>query len=246
MEDQYYEQKYLKYKKKYLYLKKEIGGGNSNTDQMFSAAAMGLGYGVHQGVKASTSLAQHTANSVYRKVKCNPLLTKTYQDDIKNIIANLLKKDKNNIIKKQLGFNIIKKDESAGIKLSKTDRFKDNISFLIQVFQRKLGITNDKDYTSYADRTTLENILKELNDIENKINKNDIENKINKNDIENKIDKNDIEKKIDKNDIENLKRIRGMIDCYCKSIVNLSDNAQMEKLKQCLPENFFVNLVQAN
>jgi hypothetical protein len=226
MEDQIYEQKYLKYKKKYLDLKKEISGGSSNTDQMLNAAIMGLGYGVHQGVKASTSLAQHTANSVYRKVKCNPLLTKTYQDDIKNIIANLLLKDKNNIIKKQLGFNI-NKNESAGIKLSKTDRFKDNISILIQVFQRKLGITNDKDYTSYADRTTLEDILKELNDIENKI------------------DKNDIEKKIDKNDIENLKRIRGMIDCYCKSIVNLSDNAQIEKLKQCLPDKFFENLVQA-
>ena len=214
-----YKEKYLKYKKKYLDLKKKIElqhGGH--TDNILIDGLVG-------SVKAAVSTTQFVANTGYRKFKCLANLStigqQEKQNEIKELINKIIAKDVDSTIQSILINKInkitFKLPINLGLKLSKVDRFKDNISLLIQaykkiIYKNNIGLTSfdKKEYTSFQYYENINAVILALTE-------------------------KGIDEKISESDITNLEYIRGMVDCYCKSIVNWTDDAQIAKLEQCLP-----------
>ena len=231
-----YKEKYLKYKKKYLDLKKNLelqhGGDFFNQNEKYtdnwgrpiSSAAYNAAKLV---TKTTAATAEFAANTGYRKFKCLVNLStvgqQEKQNEIKKYILEILKKDIYNTIKNILTNKIVENNnpfplETDGIKLSKVDRFKDNISLLIQAYKQILGSYNgvimngEKSLTSYQSYDNINKVIAALREYG---------------------------PLPTENDVTNLEYIRGMVDCYCKSIVNWTDDAQVNKLEQCLPNDFF-------
>ena len=155
--------------------------------------------------------------SIFRKIKCLPHDITNQRDKLKNLLAPFFK---NEICKKILMKNIDNYDKK-GMKLSKADRFKDNISFLIQVY---LDILTKND-------SSVKDQLKQIKDaVLSYADHGDIKLSVNKFTKDGEI--NPI---ITRDNLQKLETIRGMIDCYCKSIVNFTDAAQVTELKKCFP-----------
>jgi len=242
-----YKEKYLKYKKKYLDLKKQIeiqyGGdffnwNNKNTDYYDNPLFSTIYDAAKLGTKTAAATTEFATKFAYRKFKCLANLStvgeKEKQDEIKKYILKVLEYDVDNTIKNILIKNI-KEISGNGSKLSKVDRFKDNISLLIQAYKQILGYydgTAEKKESDYLlkvyDGTTMKK-EKSFTSYQDYDNIDAVVNKIYGKGIQISID-----------DVINLEYIRGMVDCYCKSFINWTDDAQVAKLAQCLPENFFM------
>jgi hypothetical protein len=211
-----YKQKYLKYKNKYLELKNQQNGG---FDPFLLA---------NHFIKPVVALAEQTSRVAYRKITC-PLYISTEtkkleQTKIKIIFANLINQGLKPILFKNLLKNGSKSD-GFKLSLSYADQLKNNISLAIQVIKNKIeaytikrgqmtGLSKQdgtryvaKDYTSYADYDEIVKYKKQIT----------------------------VTDKAGEEMLNKLYELRGLIDCYCKSIVNYTNSTQINELSKCTP-----------
>ena len=213
-----YEEKYLKYKKKYLDLKNKNNLRGGYLGQFWVEAASYIPKVTNQIPKLALSSGQSIANSLFRSWNCdkNDQTKNMIKHNIKNIL--ILLQDKNH----QKNFLDILNEISE--KQASHD-YKTKISLLIQIFQSIKKKNIHKDYTSYAYYQEIENgatkimyippVIKEDFDFISMYMSPQPDYQSLVGPFLAKIGESNIE-----SIIEHLKEIRGQIDCYCKTNFN--------------------------
>jgi len=218
-----YEEKYLKYKKKYLDLKNKNNLRGGYTGEFWVEAgkifAKGVVKGTNQIPKLALSSGQAIANSLFRLSQCDK------NDQTKNLIISNIKNILSLLKDRDTKKNPSQSHQQRFLQIlnlgNDTSNYKNKISLLIQIFQSIKDKKIKKDYTSYALYSDITNGATQIMYIPPVI----------KEDFDyitmfmspppsfeglvqnfcTKIGENNIE-----SIIKYLKEIRGQIDCYCK------------------------------
>lgn len=162
-----YEQKYLKYKKKYLEIK--FNGGTRGTisseryrDQIGTKPFQAIYNTLKVPTKGLGTIGNHLVNTISRKYKCDKKIQILKKKNIKEIFEKLfLITELRNLLLTNISINSLMKNANTyetvkeyfhdKIKdISILNRLKNNISLAIQAFDMSLNIYKDKDFLNWT------------------------------------------------------------------------------------------------